>query len=1230
MGAAVPGSASGGAAGAGGAAIAAAGASDMAAGGAARRPVAARALSWCAGEERPKGASLHDYMAKALWAADEEDVCRNAAHDITAARYFQSRLRRARDGRYGFFLAGPPCRTFSISRFQPGYARPLRRRSCRGRVPGLSVAETWALDEADLIVERTCRVAREVWAAGGDFVIENPIDRGGDEVPEGTFREPDHFPLWLMPEVQRLQHDTGATLIQFPQCTLGLEWQKWTALLCSPGAAARLQYLSELRCTHTHSQAAGGYDAQGQPVGPRAARYPDLMLQALAAAGARALPAESFASVGAEGGDVAESSAQLLRAGLAGWAEAPAFRRGLGAAAADVGRFSLAALLPERPAVARRLAFESAEHDVVQLPARTPWRVRAQARAERPLGPVERLAEAPVCVGHAHRWRRPGFSPVWVGRGRGSSLGNPFTLSHDGRSPEARARTPLREAVCGAYRELLCAPVGARAATRVAEIFGGLQVEAAGDTSAAAQARHAALDELVVRARGGERLELLCTCHPLMCHAEALRDVILERVGFGVAPVRGPGACVDAAWRPEGGAAGLFLDAADWDAMRGWRRQAAAAWAQMEAGGEVLPPSDLHIPASRLRPEARALAPWRTGGAFAAAPVPVAAQAQVPACGLHADVFQRWAAANDGDAAIASELPWGLEDEAEGADIYLAFHHASCWADPRYAGAVSDTVAAEGPGGEGWLQEDGEIPYVPLRCVPKGVVDQIHKLRVVTDHTHPFGAGISANDGVDLDTLPDLKFSSGVKFARIVGILASADVGVLMWKRDAVSAYRQVPIHPMDLWKCGMVGPGGLLIDVRLSFGARMAPNKFQRLMLVAVQEATRRIAEFDAAHPPVDERVLRWLRGREHLDAAAGACRLSGVIQYIDDTLGCSINDFIPAISGWRGLEHARIFDEVMAEAGVAMATGAKCLNSESEVEALGIMVSVEEGAVYYPTKKRERLEALIDSVLELAAAPPGSVPLAAVESLIGKEKWVAHVAPALGPHLASAYALAAGRSGAQRSADRRRADAPLTASAAFVADQREIRRTLASQPRRPLIPRSEFPPLDHPSSTVVAQDASGSWGIGGYVLCGSTALYFAEPYPAAISAALRARDISICSTELAAELAAVMIAIQSGASATYLTDFTDNEAARVAASRGTSTAPAMAPLAHELASVIIAASRSLRTLRITTKENAIADALSRDGDDGPLLAAVAAARGRAVRVDVPARVWELLHAML
>ena len=62
------------------------------------------------------------------------------------------------------------------------------------------------------------------------------------------------------------------------------------------------------------------------------------------------------------------------------------------------------------------------------------------------------------------------------------------------------------------------------------------------------------------------------------------------------------------------------------------------------------------------------------------------------------------------------------------------------------------------------------------------------------------------------------------------------------------------------------------------------------------------------------------------------------------------------------------KIFDAVLASVGVAMAEGEKRVDSDSEVEALGIMVSAAERCVYYPDKKKDRLRQRMVVLLEQA----------------------------------------------------------------------------------------------------------------------------------------------------------------------------------------------------------------------------------------------------------------------
>jgi hypothetical protein len=245
------------------------------------------------------------------------------------------------------------------------------------------------------------------------------------------------------------------------------------------------------------------------------------------------------------------------------------------------------------------------------------------------------------------------------------------------------------------------------------------------------------------------------------------------------------------------------------------------------------------------------------------------------------------------------------------------------------------------------------------------VVDQVTKLRIITDHTYPFGKGISSNDGTDpaLAHLPEMRLSSGVAYARTVGVFASAGVALMMWKRDAKAAYRQVPVCPSDFWKCGCVAGQGLLVDTRLSFGVRMAPNKFQRLMLVAAREVMARIHAFDERHPPDDQTLLRWLDARRKAMGDEQA-RLAAIIQYIDDGLAVSMNDVVPGTGRGRAFFHMDIYDEVMEEAGIEMAGGDKRYESPCEIEALGVWVDLADGSVSYPESKRLRLTAFIQGL--------------------------------------------------------------------------------------------------------------------------------------------------------------------------------------------------------------------------------------------------------------------------
>ena len=197
--------------------------------------VEARAAAWAAAHPRehrqgPRqlrglylfaGPARQDSLAAAFerrgWIIDQVDVLQGG--DLMRARVYQELQRRARDGEFDLIIVASPCNTYSVARFrQDGASRPLRRRSAGGRVQGLWASERWAADEAEQLVERAAKLVSLVVAAGGDFIWENPIDRGDPALADlNVFSEPDHYPVWLEPVMVELRRSTGAEFLHMAQ-----------------------------------------------------------------------------------------------------------------------------------------------------------------------------------------------------------------------------------------------------------------------------------------------------------------------------------------------------------------------------------------------------------------------------------------------------------------------------------------------------------------------------------------------------------------------------------------------------------------------------------------------------------------------------------------------------------------------------------------------------------------------------------------------------------------------------------------------------------------------------------------------------------------------------------------------------------------------------------------------------------------------------------------------------
>lgn len=203
-------------------------------------------------------------------------------HDLARDRVFEQLLRDAHRGLYRSIIAAPPCSTFSVSRLfvpekgDPG-PPPVRDREHILGLPDLDQTRRREVRAANELVLRTVALCLACFDAGGEFLIENPADRGDRGVSH--FMDERHAPLWLFPAVDRLRSVTSGELITFPQCALGADFQKYTTFLCSSAFAAQLRSLTNLRCTHaSHKQVGGQRRGDAFTSGDSAAYPADLNL----------------------------------------------------------------------------------------------------------------------------------------------------------------------------------------------------------------------------------------------------------------------------------------------------------------------------------------------------------------------------------------------------------------------------------------------------------------------------------------------------------------------------------------------------------------------------------------------------------------------------------------------------------------------------------------------------------------------------------------------------------------------------------------------------------------------------------------------------------------------------------------------------------------------------------------------------------------------------------------
>ena len=171
-----------------------------------------------------------------------------------------------------------------------------------------------------------------------------------------------------------------------------------------------------------------------------------------------------------------------------------------------------------------------------------------------------------VCVGNSSRGPTgSGAAPAGfldVGIHRGTALGNPFPMGHNGRDER------LREEVCEACDALLVSQLEAQ----VVGTDRGLEWDSRFAGPQAKSSREAALDVLEGRLRNGESLRLMCWCAPKRCHGDGIARLLVGRVAGarlfdtdGTAVVEGDTVGPDCTYHSWGGGRPAATDVAGGD-----------------------------------------------------------------------------------------------------------------------------------------------------------------------------------------------------------------------------------------------------------------------------------------------------------------------------------------------------------------------------------------------------------------------------------------------------------------------------------------------------------------------------------------------------------------------------------------------------------------------------------------------------------------------------------------
>ena len=176
-----------------------------------------------------------------------------------------------------------------------------------------------------------------------------------------------------------------------------------------------------------------------------------------------------------------------------------------------------------------------------------------------------------------------------------------------------------------------------------------------------------------------------------------------------------------------------------------------------------------------------------------------------------------------------------------------------------------------GPLSSPMLSNGQTIHTSRIGVVPKG--HNSGKWRLITDLSYPPQG--SVNDGID----PDICSMEYTSVDKVATTAMSLGRGALLAKIDIKSAYRLVPVSPLDRPLLGITWRGQYYIDARLPFGLRSAPKIFNAIADVlewcfrheGVALVDHYLDDFIILGPPNCENCARDLRIIREVSTALG-----------------------------------------------------------------------------------------------------------------------------------------------------------------------------------------------------------------------------------------------------------------------------------------------------------------------------------------------------------------------